>query len=166
MCRLCCTFANLSILYNNVGSKPFWWAKLACFDFSSSKIYWRCTGGIALSTGVKMGVHLLAFLWPALFVSSVMVPAIILLLDFCDLLCVKMCWPSFSFIDFILWLWVLGAGYLTPVIFILMNFISRLKQSFLKGLFIAHISQEVFFFFKITRFHIKFYKIAKIIQIF
>jgi hypothetical protein len=41
-----------------------------------------------------------------------------------------------------------------------------LKQSFLKGLFIAHISQEVFFFFKITRFHIKFYKIAKIIQIF
>jgi len=29
-------------------------------------------------------LHLLAFLWPSLFVSLVMVPTINLLLDFCD----------------------------------------------------------------------------------
>ncbi len=35
------SFASLSILCKNAASKPFCWAKLAYFDFSSSKVY--CT---------------------------------------------------------------------------------------------------------------------------
>jgi hypothetical protein len=42
-------FATLSILCENAGSKPFCWGKLACFDFSSSKIcctvqWWNWSG--------------------------------------------------------------------------------------------------------------------------
>jgi hypothetical protein len=46
-------FTSLSKLCKNAGPKPFCWAKLACFDFSSSNFYLQghilSTGGVALT---------------------------------------------------------------------------------------------------------------------